>query len=65
MSPEEAAIAAHILRAKQAVPIHYGAPYTPQGYVEAPRAAERFATRAAELGAAPLIAGRGAWIVPA
>ncbi len=60
MMPEEAALAAHILGARVAIPIHYGL-HNPPEYVETPRAAERFSEKAKELGVVPKIAVPGEW----
>lgn len=64
MLPEEAAVAAQILRARIAVPIHYGSLHKPPIYIETPRATERFSEKAKELGVVPLIAARGEWFSP-
>ena len=63
MLPEEAATAAHLLRARVCVPIHYGL-HQPPEYVETPRAVERFAEKAKELGVSSLIPVRGEWFSP-
>ncbi|WP_159803565.1 MBL fold metallo-hydrolase [Arthrobacter zhaoguopingii] len=49
LTPEQAAIAAHLLGAKRAVPIHYGLDKPPL-YAQAPDAVNRFRRQAAELG---------------
>ena len=64
MRPEEAAVAAQILRARIGVPIHYDLLHQPPEYAETPRAAERFAAKARELGVTPLIPTPGAWFSP-
>lgn len=61
MLPEEAAVAAQILRARISVPIHYELINEPPDYAETPRAAQRFAEKARELGVVPLIPARGEW----
>ncbi|GCD40528.1 hypothetical protein GKJPGBOP_00178 [Streptomyces paromomycinus] len=62
--PEEAAVAAHILGARIAVPLHYGTLNKAPIYVETPRAVERFEQRARELGIAPLVVPYGEWFEP-
>ncbi len=64
MLPEEAAVAAHVLGARIAVPIHYGTLNKPPIYVETPRAVERFERRARELGITPLVVPHGEWFDP-
>ncbi len=64
MLPEEAAVAAQILRARIGVPIHYQLLNKPPEYTETPRAAERFSEKAKELGVVPLIPTRGEWFAP-
>ncbi|MFI2238819.1 hypothetical protein [Streptomyces chrestomyceticus] len=64
MLPEEAAVAAHILGARIAVPMHYGTLNKPPVYVETPRAVERFERRARELGITPLVVPYGEWFEP-
>jgi L-ascorbate metabolism protein UlaG (beta-lactamase superfamily) len=64
MLPEEAAVAAHILQARIAVPIHYGLLHKPPIYIETPNAAERFSDRITKLGVVPFIATRGNWFSP-
>lgn len=64
MLPEEAAVAAHILGARIAVPIHYGTLDKPPIYTETPRAVERFEKRARELGVTPLAVPYGEWFDP-
>ncbi len=61
MLPEEAAVAAQILRARRCVPIHYELLNEPPEYPETPRAAERFSAKAKELGVIPLIPALGEW----
>ena len=64
MLPEEAAVAAHILKARTCVPIHYALLHKPPEYAETPQAAERFSKKAKELDVMPLIATRGKWFSP-
>ena len=64
MLPEEAAVAAQVLRARIGVPIHYELLHKPPDYAETPRAAERFSEKVKELGVRPLIATRGEWFCP-
>ena len=61
MLPEEAAVAAYILGARVAVPIHYGTLRKPPIYIETPRAVERFEERTKELGIEARIAMPGRW----
>lgn len=61
MLPEEAAVAASMLRARLAVPIHYRLIHNPPHYIEAPNAVERFSDKAKELGVTPFIATSGEW----
>lgn len=42
MTPEEAAVAAHIIHAASVTPIHYGSLYKAGSYEQTPRAIERF-----------------------
>ncbi|MRT10439.1 MBL fold metallo-hydrolase [Pantoea agglomerans] len=62
MLPEEAAVAAHILGASTVVPIHHTELHRPGIYEETPNALERLSAKAAELGIAAHIVGRGEWI---
>lgn len=64
MSPEEAAVAAQLLQARVAVPIHYDIVQKISEYVEAPHAADRFSAKARELGVDALIAAPGDWFSP-
>ncbi|MEV5595322.1 MBL fold metallo-hydrolase [Streptomyces sp. NPDC052496] len=61
MLPEEAAVAAHILGARVAVPMHYGTLHKPPVHVETPRAVERFEKRTTELGVTPSVTPPGEW----
>ena len=63
MLPEEAAVAAHLLRARVGVPIHHGL-HQPPDYAGTPRAVERFSEKAKELGIRSLIPARGEWFCP-
>jgi L-ascorbate metabolism protein UlaG (beta-lactamase superfamily) len=60
LTPEEAAVAAHLLGARSASPIHYGLD-APPVYVQTPRAVERFSEKAKELGVVPIVPARGEW----
>ena len=64
MTPEEAAVAAALLGAKVAVPIHFELLNRPPEYTETPRPAERFVQKAQEVGVVPKIAVRGEWFSP-
>ena len=64
MLPEEAAVAAQILRAKACVPIHYELLNKPPEYAETSRAVERFAEAAETLGVTPRVVNRGEWFDP-
>nr|WP_199930982.1 MBL fold metallo-hydrolase [Streptomyces sp. CB02923] len=64
MLPEEAAVAAHILGARLAIPIHYGTLHKPPLYTETPRAVERFEERAKSLGLTTLVTPPGEWFTP-
>ena len=64
MLPEEAAVAAQLLRARIGVPIHYQLLNKPPEYAETPRAAERFSEKAIGLGVKPLIPNRVEWFLP-
>lgn len=61
MTPEEAAVAAHILRAKSVVPIHYGALNKAPYYVETAHPIERLRTRSDEYGLKTDIRDPGEW----
>lgn len=50
MTPEEAAVAAHIIRARSVVPIHYGSLDKANLYVETPHPTERLRAKSAEYG---------------
>lgn len=64
MLPEEAAVAAHVLGARIAVPIHYDTMNKPPVYRQTPQAVERFETRCRELGITPLVKPVGEWFTP-
>lgn len=64
MLPEEAAVAAQILRARIGVPIHYELINHPPDYTETPHPAQRFSEKARELGVVPLIPAFGEWFSP-
>ena len=63
MLPEEAAVAAQILRTRVAVPSHHGL-HAPPEYTETPESLERLAEKAKELGAKPLLPTLGEWFSP-
>ncbi|MEK8174329.1 hypothetical protein NKH77_51035 [Streptomyces sp. M19] len=64
MLPEQAAVAAHILGARIAVPMHYDTMNKPPTYVETPQAVERFEKRCREIGITPLVKPHGEWFTP-
>lgn len=61
MSPEEAAVAAHILKAGSVVPIHYGSLHKPPMYVETSHPVERLRTRTEQLGVHVMPLEAGHW----
>ena len=61
MTPEEAAVAAHIMRAKAVVPIHYGSLNKVPIYVETQHPTERLRAKATEYGIAADIRQPGQW----
>ena len=61
MTPEEAAIAAHIIGAQTVVPIHYGSLHKPPMYIETPRVTERLRQKTSSLGIRALICEPGDW----
>ena len=61
MTPEDAAVAAALLGAKVAVPIHYELVHRPPEYTETPQPAARFVARAGELGVVARVAALGEW----
>ncbi|WP_329071584.1 MBL fold metallo-hydrolase [Streptomyces sp. NBC_01429] len=61
MTPEQAAVAAHILGARTAVPIHYGSIHKPPVYRETPRAVARFVEQCDELGVTSSVRANGDW----
>ena len=64
MSPEEAAVAAHLLQARSVVPIHYGSLHKVPAYVETPLPTERLSNRAKDFGLRVRIQAPGAWFEP-
>ena len=64
MTPEQAAIAAHILRARLVVPIHYGSLHKPPMYVETPHPAERLSDQLSSLGIRAVLHEPGNWFEP-
>jgi L-ascorbate metabolism protein UlaG (beta-lactamase superfamily) len=60
LTPEQAAAAAHVLRARLAVPIHYGG--SSPGYFEEPDASARFLAAARAKGVSARIVESGAWL---
>ena len=61
LTPEEAAIAAHILRAKTVVPIHYGSLHKEAEYVETQHPLQRLGNKCKELGIYALVTEPGQW----
>ena len=61
MTPEEAAVAAHLLGARRCAPIHYGLINKPPEHVQTSSPLERFTAKATELGITPLILPPGEW----
>ena len=61
LTPEEAAIAAHIMQVKSIVPIHYGSLNETVKYVETPHPTERLQMKAKEFGIHVAIQEPGAW----
>lgn len=64
MTPEEAAVAAHILQAKSVVPIHYGSLHKPPMYVETSNPIERFGHQLTTFDIRMLLAEPGEWFEP-
>lgn len=62
MDPEEAAIAAHILKAKAVVPIHYQSLHNPPAYVETPNAIERLSDKLSEFDIQTRAIEPGVWV---
>lgn len=61
MTPEEAAVAAHIIQAKLVVPIHYGSLHKVPIYVETSHATERLRDKSQEFGIRAMIHKPGEW----
>ena len=61
LTPEQAAIAAHIMHAKLIVPIHYGSLNKPAKYAETPQPVERLQSKAREVGVQVSIQEPGTW----
>ena len=64
MTPEEAAVAAHIIQAKSMVPIHYGSLNKVAIYVETPHPAERLRAKSDEFGIRAMFREPGEWFEP-
>ncbi len=62
MTPEEAAVAAHILQAKSVVPIHYQSLHMPPIYVETPNAITRLYASLNELNIRAIVLDPGEWV---
>ena len=61
MTPEQAAIAAHILQARLVVPIHYGSLHKPPMYIETSHPAERLRDKLSSLGVRLMLQEPGDW----
>ena len=61
MRPEEAVVAAQILKAKAVVPIHYQSLHKPPIYTETPNAIERLSDKLNSLGIRAMLLVPGAW----
>jgi len=61
LTPEEAAIAAHIIGAQSIVPIHYGSLNKRAEYEETPHPVERLQKKASALGMGTRVETPGAW----
>lgn len=61
MTPEEAAVASHIMQAKSVVPIHYGSLNKAKLYVETSHPAERLRDKATEFGIRTETREPGVW----
>lgn len=61
LTPEEAAVAAHIMHANSVVPIHYGSLNKAEIYVETPDAIERLQNKSREFGIRATIQEPGTW----
>ncbi len=61
MTPEQAAIAAHILQARLVVPIHYGSLHKPPMYIETPHPTERLRDKLNSLGIRAMLQEPGDW----
>lgn len=64
LTPEEAAIVAHLIGAKAVVPIHYGALNKAGKYVETAHPTERLRAKAKEFGIEVKLAEPGQWFEP-
>ena len=62
MTPEQAAVAAHILQAKSVVPIHYQSLHKPPMYVETPNATKRLSDKLNGLNIRATLLEPGEWI---
>ncbi len=61
MTPEQAAIAAHILKARSVVPIHYGSLHKPPMYIETDNSVERLYDKLEGLGIELILHEPGIW----
>ncbi|MFD2286256.1 MBL fold metallo-hydrolase [Pedobacter petrophilus] len=61
MTPEQAAVAAHILGAKSVIPIHFGSMHKPPMYSETPNSIERLTNKLEDYGILNLVQQPGIW----
>ena len=64
MTPEEAAVAGHLIQAKVVVPIHYGSLHKAPMYVETPYPADRLRAKSSEFGIRTMPYPPGEWFEP-
>lgn len=64
MTPEQAAVAAHILRARLVVPIHYTSLHKPPMYVETSHPTERLSNQLSSLGIRAMLHEPSHWFEP-
>jgi L-ascorbate metabolism protein UlaG (beta-lactamase superfamily) len=61
MTPEQAAIAAHILKTRSVVPIHFGSMHKPPMYIETPHSVERLCDKLSGSGIGVILDEPGVW----
>ena len=61
MSPEQAAVAAHLIGARTVVPIHYGSLHKPPLYHETPKSLERLSNKLNEYQIQAIVCQPGIW----